>query len=155
MPTRESVKEGCQKEESICINLIKWHTFKCHVNQKHTGRQVANLVKNGERPTAGLWPTHLRVGLDDSCGSAPTQNILWICEIYEHRIIHLISLHEHVDDSRGTMAPVNQSVSLIAQRWRVIPRSEFFMTHVVNAWLHQLCQGLLVHICNWLKKTLK
>lgn len=51
----KSVKEACQKQESICINLIKWHTFKCHANQMRTRRQVANLVKNGERPTAGLW----------------------------------------------------------------------------------------------------
>lgn len=59
------------------------------------------------------WATHLRAGLDDPCSPFQTRIL---CEIYEHRMIHLISLHEHVDDSGGTMAPVNQSVSLIAQR---------------------------------------
>lgn len=48
-------KEGCQKQELICINSIKWHTFICHANQKHTKKQVASLVKNREGQTAGLW----------------------------------------------------------------------------------------------------
>uniref|UniRef100_A0A673TK93 WW domain binding protein VOPP1 n=1 Tax=Suricata suricatta TaxID=37032 RepID=A0A673TK93_SURSU len=62
----------------------------------------------------------------------------------------LVSLCEHMDDARGTVTPVDQAVSLIAQRGRVIPRSESFVAHIINTGFHHFCQGFLVDFCCWL-----
>lgn len=57
--------------------------------------------------------------------------------------IHLMCLQEHVDDARGSVAPVHQQVPTISHARRVVPRGELEMTDVVDAGLDHPANVLL------------
>lgn len=50
---------------------------------------------------------------------------------------YLIGLDEHVDDPRGTMAPVDQQISSVAHTRRVIARRELQLADIVYTRLDQ------------------
>lgn len=50
---------------------------------------------------------------------------------------YLVGLDEHVDDARGTMAPVDKQVSGVIQTRRVIARRELQLADKVDTGLHQ------------------
>lgn len=54
------------------------------------------------------------------------------------RLSYLISHDEHVDDPRRPVAPVNQSVALIAQRRGEVTRTESLVADVVDTGPNQL-----------------
>lgn len=55
-----------------------------------------------------------------------------------------------MDDSRGSVAPVNQPVGLVAQRWREVPGAELFVADVVDAGTDRLCQEVWMDLRSWL-----
>lgn len=60
------------------------------------------------------------------------------------RLSYLISHDEHVDDPRRPVAPVNQSVALIAQRRGEVTRTESLVADVVDTGPNQLGQHVWV-----------
>lgn len=61
-----------------------------------------------------------------------------------------MSQEEHVDDAGGPVAPVDQSIALVAQRGRKVPRAEPLVSDVINAGTDQLRQDICVHVGSWL-----
>lgn len=57
--------------------------------------------------------------------------------------VYPVSLQEHVDHPRGSVAPVHQQVSVVPDAGRVVPRGELEATDVVDAGLHQPVDMLL------------
>lgn len=69
----------------------------------------------------------------------------------------LVSHDEHVDDTRGSVAPVNQPVALVAQRGGEIAGAKLLVADVVDAGPDDLGHEVWVNFCSWLerKKTNK
>lgn len=61
-----------------------------------------------------------------------------------------MSQEEHVHDAGGPVAPVDQSIALVAQRGRKVPRAEPLVSDVIDAGTDQLRQDISVHVCSWL-----
>lgn len=61
-----------------------------------------------------------------------------------------MSQEEHVDDAGGPVAPVDQSIALVAQRGWKVPRAEPLVSDVIDAGTDQLRQDICVHVCSWL-----
>lgn len=57
---------------------------------------------------------------------------------------------EHVDHAGGPVAPVHQSITLVAQRGRKVSRAEPLMSDVINTGTDQLRQDVRVHVGSWL-----
>lgn len=67
----------------------------------------------------------------------------------------LVSHDEHVDDTRGSVAPVNQPVALVAQRRGEIARAKLLVADVVDAGPDGLGQEVWVNFCSWLERKKK
>lgn len=61
-----------------------------------------------------------------------------------------MSQEQHVDDAGGPVAPVDQSIALVAQRGWKVPRAEPLVSDVIDAGTDQLRQDICVHVCSWL-----
>lgn len=65
---------------------------------------------------------------------------------------HPVGLQQHVDHTRRAVAPVHQQVPLVPDARRVVARSKFEATHVVDAGLHQSVDVLLGANKSWLRR---
>lgn len=53
-----------------------------------------------------------------------------------------------MEDAGGPVAPVDQSIALVAQRGWKVPRAEPLVSDVIDAGTHQLRQDICVHVCS-------
>lgn len=60
-----------------------------------------------------------------------------------------------MDDTRRTVAPVNQSVALVAQWWWKVPRTKSLVADVVNVGANQFWQYIWMDLCSWLKREIE
>lgn len=76
------------------------------------------------------------------------------CYKIHHNIkqTHLMSHDKHMDDTGGSMAPVNQPVTLVTQRWWEVPRTKLLVADVVDAGTDQLWKNVWVDLCPWLER---
>lgn len=57
-----------------------------------------------------------------------------------------------MDDTRGSVAPVNQPVALITQWWWEVPGPKLLVADVVDAGTDHVWQDVWIDLCSWLER---
>lgn len=95
------------------------------------------------------------VSLSIVCMLKNKHTVLCMCvcvRIGDLFVTHLTCHDEHVNHARRSVAPVHQSVGLIAEGWWVVARAELFVPYIIYTWPDQLSQNFRINLSRGLER---